>query len=129
MNSKLKNIAIISSLIIILTTLIFFFTQNISSEYFIEVAEIFLTILIISSISIGIVIKRKLMKFKSKNIKKLLVFLIVFGTSFIGLYLYYINELNSFKTLAFDKIMSISVGLFSLALLLKIKYDLDNNVA
>lgn len=129
MNSKLKNIGVLSILIIILITLIFFFSQKLSSDYFIDIAEIFLTVLIICSISLGLVVKRKMLKLNREYIKKLIVFLLVFGTSFFSLYLYYINEVSESKFLEVDKILSIAVGLFSIILLIKTKYDLDNNVA
>lgn len=129
MNSKLKNIGVLSILIIILITLIFFFSQKLSSDYFIDIVEIFLTVLIICSISLGLVVKRKMLKLNREYIKKLIVFLLVFGTSFFSLYLYYINEVSESKFLEVDKILSIAVGLFSIILLIKTKYDLDNNVA
>ncbi len=128
MNMKRNNILFFSSFIIILMTLIFYFSQNISSEYFVLIAEIVITILTLISISVGILVKKNILKFNIPNSKLVLVFLLVFNATFFGLYLYYINKLKYFENLNLETIMSIIVGLFSLGLLIKIKYDIENKV-
>jgi len=126
-NTNFKNIVGLSILVVVLMTLIVVVFQKFPNTYFIEFAEVCLTVLIICTIVIGLLIKRKQLGLSNKTLERIVVFLMVFGASFFGLYLYYVFMADVESNVTIDKLLSVFIGVCSLLLLIKIKYDLNTD--
>jgi hypothetical protein len=128
-NIKKSTILILSSTIILLVTLIFIVAENYDTEYFLKGADVFFTLFIVLTIVLGISFKRKVLREKILRIKSIIVFMLVTGVSIFSLYIYYVIKVESLHTLSLDRVMTLIIAIISLILLVKICYDIENNVA